>query len=619
MKYCPWCGHPLADPQAPFCSQCGHRLVQEEPPPSPPASSAPRPKKEVDDEEWKRFQEEFSPRRRKEKSPSPTDRDLNGPLIFGEEKRPSSPTDREVEGTLLFREAETAPRESPPSPTDDQLEQPLIFNREEPDTPAPPPSQPPGREFKLDLPKELMEDDSQVPRRKIPPRTKKRTVVTSAPPRRPDRQPEETEPPRRKPGPAALLLVAVLFVILVVAGVIFFHTLSNRRGDRAAEEFAQALATADLSYLDGRLAMPDASLSHEGVLEGICQDLNDTVPQKTVENHLKTMGDSSVLGYNSQLSCLTMVRQGTLLTASYSLQIQMVPVTISTDLEGLTFQVDGREVEAQAVEGGYSLQVPPGSSQIEAFGELSGNRQSMGTAQVNTFAAQPVTLTGFASGDSALRIELAGTETNLQVLVNGVESNIQPQRGILVISPSSPGMTVTLSCDQYSQEFTVQGEGVQQEQVDLVLNPPSTSDPAQMTNRQLIEDIAPQYYEFYTSYLDATNQWDSDLIQGVYEGYREELINRMETYNAGLTFRLISLSVDRESVTRGTLDGAMTVSFYIETVTNYQYKDREDTQWYAGGNLQEVTMRYNEEDNRWEAAYSRIDDSLVLSEDLITY
>lgn len=74
MKYCPWCGHPLADPQAPFCSQCGHRLVQEEPPPSPPASPASR-SKGAEDEEWKRFQEEFSPPAgRKEKTPSPTDR-----------------------------------------------------------------------------------------------------------------------------------------------------------------------------------------------------------------------------------------------------------------------------------------------------------------------------------------------------------------------------------------------------------------------------------------------------------------------------------------------------------------------------------------------------------------
>ena len=139
----------------------------------------------------------------------------------------------------------------------------------------------------------------------------------------------------------------------------------------------------------------------------------------------------------------------------------------------------------------------------------------MGSAQVDTFAAQPVTLSGFASDSSALRVELAGTETNLKVLVNGVESSITPQRGILVISPVSKGMVVTVKCDQYSQDFTVQSEQGEKVQVDLVDNPTDTQDPAQMTNRQLIEEIAPQYYTFYTSYLEATNQWDESLIKQI--------------------------------------------------------------------------------------------------------
>ena len=607
MKYCPWCGQPLADPKAPFCGECGRQITAREP--EEPSRSKPgsQPQREPDDpfaRQWQQFEEEFSSRKQAaRRTPSPTDRELKGPLIFGQEE-PEEP-------------AEEIP--SGPSPTDADLEEPLIFQREKTDIPPEPASPPPAREFKLDLPQELMEDDPQPLRKKLSPKNKKkRTVVTAGRSRSP-REEEPDDKARRPVSPAALILAGVLFVALVVAGIIFFHTLSTKKGQQAAADFATALAQTDLSYLEGRLAMPDTTLWEEGVLEGICQDLNSTVPQKTVENHLKTMGDSSKLGYNSQLSALTVVRSGSVLTAKYYLQIQMIPVTILTDLQDLTFQVDGRDTAAEAVEGGYTLMVPPGSNKVEAFGELSGSRQSMGSAQVDTFAAQPVTLSGFASDSSALRVELAGTETNLKVLVNGVESAITPQRGILVISPVSKGMVVTVKCDQYSQDFTVQSEQGEKVQVDLVDNPTDTQDPAQMTNRQLIEEIAPQYYTFYTSYLEATNQWDESLIKQVYEGYREELVQRMETYNAGLTFKLIDLSVDRESVKRGTMDGAMTVSFYIETTTHYQYKDKEDKQWYAGGNLQEITMRYNEDKDQWETAYTRIDDSLVLSDDLITF
>ena len=606
MKYCPWCGQPLADPKAPFCGECGRQIAtgREKEPASPPPSR----QREEDDpfaRQWRQFEEEFSSRKQAaRRAPSPTDRELKGPLIFGQEPpREADEEDRPAAG---------------PSPTDQDLEEPLIFQREEPAPPAEPVSPPPAREFKLDLPQELLEDDPQPLHKKLSPKTKKkRTVVTGGRPRPGEEEPREKE--RRPVSPAAVILVGVLVVALATAGIILFHTLSVKKAEQAAVDFASALAQSDLTYLEDRLAKPDATLWEEGVLEGICQDLNATVPQKTVENHLKAMGNSSKLGYNSQLSALTVVRSGSLLTAKYYLEIQMIPVTILTDLEGLTFQVDGRETPAQAAEGGYSLLVPPGSSKVEAFGELSGSQQSMGSAQVSTFAAQPVTLSGFANDDSALRIELAGTETNLSVLVNGVESAIKPQRGMLVVSPVSKGTVVTVKCDQYTQDFTVQSDGGEKTQVELVENPAATDDPAQMTNRQLIEEIAPQYYAFYTSYLEATNQWDDSLIVQVYQGYRDELVERMETYNAGLTFKLLELSVDRESVVRGTMDGAMTVSFYIQTTTNYQYKDKEDKQWYAGGNLQEIIMRYNQEEDQWETAYSRIDDSIVMSDDLITF
>lgn len=578
MKDCPWCGKALAEPGAKFCNECGHRLTR---------SAGPAPVAVEEEDPFLREAGALDIRSRGPKAPAQEPPQLLEQAIRRSEERLYSHREEPTPDVAFRIEAER-----------EQLSKA-------------------GQN--VPFPRELREEDEYQ---------RVGAVITDQAEGEPRRS---GRPKRRKKQPGrGRTLVTVLCVVLVMAllggGAFGLMYLSKNGPKKAAAQFAQALAQGDVVYIQSHLAMSDKAFANADSVSKLCQALAATVPQKTLEAHLAALDDSAAVGYNPQLNCLAMVKSGGLLGGKYYLEIDWVPVAVETQVGEVTFLVDGVAMEPTPGEGDWEgsqmLYLLPGNHTIQAVAEVGGMDYPLGEEQISAFSTETRKIRSFTKEEGSVRIELAGTETNLQVLVDGKDAGLKAKRGMVIVEPSFKDMAITLTCDQYTQEIKATGGRSQQVAVEAIAKAeaePVPKNPEEMTNRQLMDAVAPQYFAFYTSYLEATNKWDPKLVTNLYAGYADVQMQKMTNYNQGLLFELIWIKADRESIVRGKLDDGFTVAFYVETKTEYQYKDKDDKQWYAGGNKQEVTMRYNEKNKKWELCASKMNDELTLSENLLTY
>lgn len=584
MKYCPWCGGELPA-SGQFCPHCGKKLpVLEEPAPTPAAARA----------------------------AAQTGEGPSQPVRVFEPQRPASP-----------------PSQEPPRQPAQNAARPLYR----------PPV--PGSE----------EEPVEVQYRELPP--EEVDELFPAP------QPEQEEPrsgplgevvARTSPKRLWLFVALASVLILAIVGLTVWMSIRNSPS-RMVEDLTNAIRLGDTATM-ARLMDGGAGLQlQDSDIERFAQELRGEKTLLRLQDHLLSMGDPLAAGYQEEYNCFELVRtEGFSLHNPYRVIVYPMVVDLRTDLPQLTLLVDGEPAlhmsdlqgdalvePANALYGnaysgvldgsddgqGRVVNIPvslaPGSHELQAAYDQYGTAYDLGGHSVYSYCATQMVEVDYAGERPVMVIELAGSEHNLQVSVDGTQVDIEPAGGRLTISPAFAGMKVQVQCDEYTEEFTAGTAPTQNLQSQYLLaveqrNPDLVSlAPADVSDRQLIGYLADQFATFYRSYLQAINDWDPEQITGVDERYIDELVAKMDAHNKDYLFRLNSIDVDKDSLKRLDAEEGVVASFAVEIDYDYAYKT-EPERWYAGGNFQTVNMAYNEQYNEWEILKTQVYDSLTLSD-----
>ncbi|MBC8545929.1 zinc-ribbon domain-containing protein [Clostridiaceae bacterium NSJ-31] len=586
MKYCPFCGNPLPLPGAKFCPECGESLV---------VAPVPEPAAEP---ELPQRAPRAAHRAEQHSEPEPA-----APRLTPEELWRQAISE-EVEEEIPMESAV-----APPSAVEIKAEPEAAVQAA-----APEPSAAPVAVLDFPAASELNEEARDLPIPEPLPVQKREKPAAAV---------STQKPKKRSSHGSGVIWMTVAALVLALAGAIGFVLLKMNAANapqKAVDAFVDAVAQGDNSYVVANIETAGSGLSSSEDVARMVASMREDMDLSALKDHLLSSQGDAMGGYNETYSCFSLKQtKDTLFSQKYVVKVSPVQVKVQTAVEDMTLYVDDKAVSADLAEGGLLLKVSPGSHTIHAVYSAYGPEYELGRAELTgSFSSTVPVEVSLGQGVASLEVELAGTETGLEVLVDGKSSSIQPEGGFIVLHPAFEGMQVTIRCDQYTQDFTVAGGGDQIEAVDYIAQQeaqnPNPASPAEMTNRQLINSLGPRFYSFYLSYLDAINQWKPELIKGVSEAYREDLLQKMEAYNKDLLFDFHAMTFDRRSIDRYEKDGELYATFNVQADYDYAYKS-DDSKWFAGGNYQIVTMHYNSGSGEWEVFGTQVKESLDFSSD----
>lgn len=448
--------------------------------------------------------------------------------------------------------------------------------------------------------------------------------ATAAAPEAPRRAREKAV--REKKPRLARFLPVFLLALVLIGGAAGFAVLKLREGDapaRAAERFAASVYTGDTKYVLAHMETSGSGLASAEDVAAMCEAIKEAVAQKQLEQHLLTQGDTMAHGYSEALSSLQMreVKSG-LLSQKFAVRVAAVPVLVRTGIDESALYVDGERKTPTPVSEGLLLELAPGKHELRAAYEEYGKEYELGTATVSSFssATQEVTL---SQSTASVSIELSGVESNLAVKVDGRAIRPEHSGGWVTLDPAFVGMEIELTCDEYAQSIDITSPGKQIISVDYITvmqdkNPGGRDpNPDLLTNRQLAEKLGKRFYTCYRSYLEASNSGNEGLIRDADEAYKVALISNINNFNSGYLFEFKSIEADYRSVTRFEEDEKQFATVRVEVLYNYTKRTGEPN-WLAGFNRQDVTLVYDETRSDWLVYGSKVDDSLVLTEDTFT-
>ncbi len=452
---------------------------------------------------------------------------------------------------------------------------------------------------------------------------------TSAKAPNPKQQPKVMRGPmflqeKRFPARAlAVLVILLALVILLVVGVVkllpllFYGDPSTRA--QAAAQFVRAVHSENITYLNENVRFQTGESLSEQQWKDFCAALKET-DKRELEKHLAAEQAAAEEGYREALSALSVEED----TAGFMVEVAPFTVEVESQVPQLVFYVDEQRTIALSSQNGYTLKLLPGTHKLRASYEAYDRPYQLGEATVTSFSKEPTALDDLVSNLVQAEIQFSGLETNLQVSVDGVLITEKPVGGSLRINPAFQGMVIDVTCDQYTEQFTLSSDGAQslitQFAKDLETNNADYGDPApdKMTNRQLADYLGNLYYQFYSDYLRAINEQNTSLLSNTSEDYKAVLVERIQTFNRNMLFDLKQVKMDRRSLTRREEGERYYVDFWVENVYNYSYRSDPNTP-FSGGNLQEITAQYLPEQNRWIISSTQMNDDLVLSIDQAVY
>lgn len=431
---------------------------------------------------------------------------------------------------------------------------------------------------------------------------------------------------KRASGRSFILpMVCILAALGLAVGGVCLWTGSHMAPKKFAARFVQAVESGDIAYIREHLSYQNTYEITDRGLELMCRSVREENLLQALEGHLLAEGSPAAEGYLPRLDSFLMVESRPGLFREFEISIRPLLVQVSVGLPEVTLTVDGQAGEYSANgDGDVPLRLLPGSHTVEASWSGYGPSYPLGSGSFTSFSPGENVTLWLGQDTAGVTVELAGNETGLSVLLDGSPSEIEPLSGFVSVSPAFEGMTVTLSCDQYTESFSVGPGSDQRFEVGWIhetekANPgPGSLAPGDITNRQLAAAGSQLFYRFYLSYLDAINRWDKSLITGVSGEYTAELIQKMEDHNKDYLFHFKWMEIDRDTVDRYVENGKTYAEFGAEICYEYSYKE-DQSMWYAGGNFQWVTLVYNESSRQWEIAGTQLYDSINLGAHRIRY
>lgn len=436
-------------------------------------------------------------------------------------------------------------------------------------------------------------------------------------------RPEKAARVKRQPsgkGKIFLVIVCSLLLLVCAAGYLVLTMNAKKAPAQAAKAFVTAVSDSDYAYVLENIETAGSGLSSAAGVKKLVAAMQENMDMNALRSHLTAPEGDIAAGYEESYSCFGLKQtKDSLFSQKFVVKLSPVQVAIQTAVDDMTLYVDDKKVQVQKSESGLTLKTPPGTHKLRAVYEAYGPEYELGLSEFTSFSAkepQEVTVT---KNLATAEVELAGTETGVQVLIDNVKTSIEPQGGFIELSPAFVGMQVSIKCDQYTQDFTVSSGGDHSFVVDYIAQVEAQGGiaPAEMSNRQLINSAAPRFYSFYQSYLEAINVWDKKLIKNVSADYLVDVVQKMEAYNKDLLFNFHGMTFDRRSLSRSVKEGEFFVSFNVKVDFNYAYKS-DNSKWFAGGNYQGVTMHYLPAAKDWEVYGSTVKDQMQLSDDVFT-
>ncbi|WP_312645209.1 zinc ribbon domain-containing protein [Hydrogenoanaerobacterium sp.] len=649
MKFCPYCGELLPTPKAKFCPECGQRLVlPAESVQQPPASTVrtqqtfqEETKRPTPEELWQQAiseeQEEISfgvqqavaPDSQEQTAPvqktvtvaveenDPYSQQCEEP--YEEMKRPD-PAERwnqaisEEEEEISFGVQQAVAADSQEQTAPVQKAVTVAVEEDDPYTQQyeEPYEEHYDQQAEWEFAIEGFADEfEEEPEQEDPKQGCKR---------KPIKQPKTI---KAKSGIGKIWLIVLLVVILLggVAGFTGLKMNANKAPEKAVDAFVGAVSSGDTKYVLANIETSGSGLTSAEDAKKMCAAMMENLDMTVLKAHLLASEGDWAGGNDDNYSCFTLKQtKNNLFSQKFVVKVSPVQVNVQTDIKDITLYVDDKKVSAEQTEDGLLLKLSPGTHTVRATYQKYGSEYELGKSEFTSFSATESTTVSVAKNLASAEIELAGIETGLQVLVNGSKADLASNGGFITISPAFEGMKVTVKCDQYSQDFSITGEA-QTLSVDYIkeleTKYPNAENPSEMTNRQLINSLAPRFYAFYQSYLEAINKWDKNLIKNVSEAYLADLVTKMEAYNQGLLFDFHGLTFDRRSISRSIKDDELYATFDVQADYNYAEKT-DSSKWFAGGNFQTVTMHYNAAEGKWEIFGTVIKDSITFSAETFT-
>lgn len=446
-------------------------------------------------------------------------------------------------------------------------------------------------------------------------------------------RPPETPEQKAKPQKAArvkrqssgkgkifLVIFCSLLVLFCAAGYMVLTMNAKKAPAQAAKAFVTAVSDNNYTYVLENIETAGSGLSSAADVKKLVAAMQEHVNMNALRSHLTAPEGDIAAGYEESYSCFALKQtKDTLFSQKFVVKLNPVQVFIQTTVDDMTLYVDDKKVQVQKSEDGLTLKAAPGTHKLRAVYDAYGPEHELGVSEFTSFSSKEPEEVTVTKNLATAEIELAGTETGVQVLIDNVKTSVTPEGGFVELSPAFVGMNITVKCDQYTQEFTVSSSGDHSFVVDYIaeVEAQGGTSPAEMSNRQLINSAAPRFYSFYQSYLEAINRWDKKLIKNVSEDYLADVVQKMEAYNKDLLFDFHGMTFDRRSISRSAKDGEFFVSFNVKVDFNYAYKS-DNSKWFAGGNYQGVTMRYLPATKDWEVYGSTVKDKMQLSDDVFT-
>ncbi|MEG0273399.1 MAG: zinc ribbon domain-containing protein [Hydrogenoanaerobacterium sp.] len=437
----------------------------------------------------------------------------------------------------------------------------------------------------------------------------------------------QTKVKKRGIGVGKVIIIMVITAILLAlcAGYVIMKLTAKKAPEKAVDDFISAVSAGDTQYVLRHIKSTDGKNINTESAKKLCTDMTENMNMTAFRGHLLSKIGYGDADADALYSAFNFVQtENSLLSQSFTVELANIKVLVHTAVPDAELYVDDKLVKAVPDESGsISLSLLPGRHSICAVYTGYGAEYELGKADVVSFSANEQAEASVSDKLASAEIELSGLENNLQVIINGNPVKTDTTGGFIVLNPVFSGMELTVKCDEYSEKFTMGGGVSQQYKVSYIAKREEEQDKegdtpvGKMTNRQLIETLAPQFYAYYRSYLEAINVWDATIIHGVSDEYRAEVIKKMEDYNQGLMFNFNEMTVDRRSVVRETKDGEFYVKFNVYADFNYAKKGKEEN-WLAGGNYQVVTMHYNKDILGWEVSGISVKDNLKLSDDVFT-
>lgn len=426
-------------------------------------------------------------------------------------------------------------------------------------------------------------------------------------------------------GAVKIIIIVLITAILLgcFAGFAALKINAGKAPQNAVDEFIAAVSAGDTQYMLAHMETGDSGLASAEDAKLMCAAMTENLNLVDFKAHLLAADGDWAGGSDERYSAFSFKQtKDSLFFQKFAVVVSPIEVVVHTAIEDITLYVDDKPVKTSESADGLKLMLPPGAHAIRAVYEEYGSEYELGAADVISFSKTQPSSVSVTEKLASAEIELSGLETNLQVLINGDKTDIKAEGGFIVLNPVFSGMTITVKCDEYTEEFDIGTGSVQEFSVEYIEEQEAKEQedgaaPGEMTNRELLETLAPRFYSFYLSYLQAINVWDATLIHGVSEQYKSELITKMETYNKGLVFNFNEMIIDRRSMSRETKDGEMYASFNIRAVYNYAEKEKPDT-WLAGGNYQIVTMHFDKDIGDWVVAGTAVKDAMNFSDDTFT-